>query len=274
MQRRGPVPLRGKVVLVTGSSAGIGRAVATQFAARGGRVLAHGRDPERTRRVAASIGAVALVADLARPDDRRRLIDAALARYDRIDVLVNNAGVGWAGPLTDMTLEQLRQIVEVDLIAGMELTHAVLPAMVARNQGSICFVSSIAGRTGVAGEAVYSAAKAGVDMFAESLRAETAGTGVHVGVVVPGVVRTGFFDTRGRPYDRSRPRPVPADAVADAVLRAVTTGSAEAWTPGWLRIAPAVRALAPGPYRWLSTRFGEQVRVQPPRPHPSRSGAS
>ena len=117
------------------------------------------------------------------------------------------------------------------------------------------------GRTaGVAGEAVYSATKAGLDAFAESLRAETVGSGVNVSVVVPGVVDTGFFDTRGRPYERARPRPVPPDAVADAVVRAVVRDRAEEWVPRWLRIAPAVRALAPGAYRRLAARFGEPVR--------------
>ncbi|MCX5043739.1 SDR family NAD(P)-dependent oxidoreductase [Aldersonia sp. NBC_00410] len=255
--------LRDRVVLVTGASTGIGRAIASQSAARGAHVLVHGRDHNRTHRVAAEIGGFPLVGDLSRSEDLTRLRTAALDRFGRVDVLVNNAGVGWAGPLTSMTPAQLRQVIEVDLLAALELSRALLPAMVARGEGAICFVSSIAGRTGVAGEAVYSAAKAGIDMFAESLRAETTGTGVHVGVVVPGVVRTGFFDTRGRPYTRSRPRPVPPDDVAAAVLRTVTTGRAEAWVPGWLRIAPAVRALAPGPYRWLSTRFGEQVRVEP-----------
>jgi short-subunit dehydrogenase len=82
--------------------------------------------------------------------------------------------------------------------------------------------------------------------------------------VIPGVVDTGFFDTRGRPYDRARPKKIPPDAVADAVVRAVTRGRAEVWTPGYLRIAPIVRVLAPGAYRRLVIRFGEPVRSGPP----------
>ena len=114
-----------------------------------------------------------------------------------VEVLVNNAGIGWSGPLTQMTAEQIRHVIDVDLLAAIELTYAVLPGMLERRQGTVCFVSSVAGRTGVAGEAVYSATKAGLDAFAESLRFEAAGTGVHIGVVVPGVVDTGFFDKRG-----------------------------------------------------------------------------
>ena len=248
------------VVLVTGASAGIGRAAAVRFAAQGARVLVHGRDPDRTGAVASEVGGRALLADLAIPAERLRLAAEALEAFGRVDVLVNNAGFGYCGPLTSMPVEQIRLLVEVDLVAAIELTRALLPRMVEHKRGAVCFVTSIAGRTGVAGEAVYAATKAGLDCFAESLLAETAGSGVDVSVVVPGVVDTGFFATRGRPYERKRPRPVPADAVADAVVRAVASGRAEQWVPRWLRIAPTVRALAPSAYRRLVVRFGEPVR--------------
>jgi short-subunit dehydrogenase len=249
----------GAVTLVTGASAGIGRAIATRMAGEGARILVHGRDPARTRAVASMIGATALVADLGSLEDRHRLVEQALDTFGRVDILVNNAGVGWSGPFTQMSGEDIRRVIEVDLLAAIELTRALLPGMVERGYGAVCFVSSVAGRTGVAGEAVYSAAKAGLDIFAESLRLETSGTGVRVAVVVPGAVATGFFEARGRAYDRAMPKPVPATAVADAVVRAIRRGRAESWVPPWLRIAPAVRALAPGLYRHLNARFGEPV---------------
>jgi short-subunit dehydrogenase len=248
------------VVLVTGASAGIGHAAAVRFAAAGARVLVHGRDVTRTSDVAGEVGGRALIADLASPTDRRRLADEALNAFGRVDVLVNNAGFGHSGPFTAMSVDAVRRLIEVDLVAAIELTHALLPGMVAQKRGAVGFVTSIAGRTGVAGEAVYSAAKAGLDAFAESLRAETVGSGVNISVVIPGVVDTGFFETRGRPYERTTPRPIPADVVADAVVATVARDRAEAWVPRWLRIAPTVRALAPGAYRRLAVRFGEPVR--------------
>jgi short-subunit dehydrogenase len=248
------------VVLITGASAGIGAAAAARFASEGARVLVHGRDPERTRAVAADIGGTMLVAELMNPEGRQRLATEALNVFGRVDVLVNNAGFGHSGPFTAMEVDLIRRLVEVDLVAAIELTRALLPGMVQQERGAICFVTSIAGRTGVAGEAVYSATKAGLDAFAESLRAEMSGSGVNISVVVPGVVDTGFFDTRGRPYDRRWPRPMPPDAVADAVVRTVVRDRADEWVPRWLRIAPTVRALAPGVYRRLATRFGEPVR--------------
>jgi len=244
------------VVLVTGASAGIGHVAAARFAAKGAQVLVHGRDPERTTKVAAEVGGRALIADLAVAADRQRLATEAINAFGRVDVLVNNAGFGYYGPVSAMAIDAIRRLIEVDLLAALELTRLLLPGMVERDRGAICFVTSIAGRTGVGGEAVYSATKAGLDTFAESLRAETARSGVNISVVVPGVVDTGFFETRGAPYTRRRPRPIPAETVADAVVRAVERDRAELWAPRWLRIAPTVRALAPGAFRRLAIRFG------------------
>ncbi|MDT5093596.1 MAG: hypothetical protein QOH60_2959 [Mycobacterium sp.] len=257
--------LDGAVALVTGSSDGIGACAARKLAARGARVVVHGRDPDRTAGVAAAVGGAAVIADIATPDGRRELVAEAMQPFGRIDILVNNAGIGYSGPFTHMTVDQIRHIIEVDLLAAVELTHAVLPGMLERHRGAVCFVSSVAGRAGVAGESVYSATKGGLDTFAESLGFEAAGTGVHVGVVVPGVVATGFFEKRGRPNERSRPKPVSADAVADAIV-AVVTGRTEAWVPKWLRIASTFRAVAPSTYRRLAGRFGETVRLD--RVHP------
>jgi short-subunit dehydrogenase len=248
--------LTNAVVLVTGASAGIGHVTAARFAARGAQVLVHGRDRDRTNDVAREVGGRALIADLNSPADRERLVADALNAFGHVDVLVNNAGFGYFGRVSAMDVDVIRRLIEVDLLAAIELTRSLLPGMLDRNHGAICFVTSIAGRTGVAGEAVYSATKAGLDTFAEGLRGETSESDVNISVVVPGVVDTGFFETRGTPYTRKRPRPIPADAVADAVVRAVERDRAEAWAPRWLRIAPTVRALAPGTFRRLAVRFG------------------
>lgn len=263
--------LVGAVALVTGASAGIGRAVAHQLSARGVRVLVHGRDPDRVHDVAADCGGTALLADLSIGPDRARLAEQAQQVFGRVDILVNNAGVGWSGPFASMPLPQLERLIELDLRAALELSHALLPGMLTRGHGRLCFIASVAGRTGVAGEAVYAAAKAGIDIFAESLRAEVDGTGVEVGVVVPGAVRTGFFTSRGRPYDRRRPRLVPPEAVAAAVVRGIVSGRDETWIPRWLAVAPAVRALAPRTYRRLARRFGDQQRSGPHRSGPDRT---
>ncbi len=253
--------LNNAVVLITGASSGIGRAAAVECARRGAAVLVAGRDPDRTRETAALVGGTALLADLVRRPDRQRLVDQALGVHGRVDVVVHNAGAGWSGPFDTMDAEQVAELVCLNLIAPMQISRALLPPMLARGHGAVCFVSSIAGRTGVAGESVYAGTKSGLDGFAESLRAEARGSGVTVGLVVPGVVDTGFFEARGGPYTRRRPRPVTAERVADTLATLIETGRAETWVPGWLRVAPAVRALLPGIYRVLSARFGEPVRM-------------
>jgi short-subunit dehydrogenase len=241
---------------VTGASSGIGRATAHALAQRGATVLLHGRDRAALTQVADRTGGTVLVEDLAEPGAGARLGDRALAASGRVDLVVANAGAGFAGAFSTMDLEHPGRLVAANLTAPIELTRALLPGMLARGRGGIVFVTSIAGRTGVAGEAVYAATKAGLDVFAESLRLELHGTGVRVGVLVPGVVATDFFARRGRPYGRQRPRLRSSDAMAAAIVRLVETGHAETYAPGWLRMPVAVRSLAPGLYRRLAARFG------------------
>lgn len=248
--------LRGAVVLVTGASSGIGAATAVRLSHAGARLVLHGRDAERLTAVAERTGGVPLLADLSDPEQLRAAVAATLRRMGGVDVLVNNAGVGWAGPLAEMSGADVRRLIEVNLVAPVELTRALMPDMISRGHGHIVFVTSIAGRTGVVGEAVYAATKSGVDAFAESLRFELAGTGVRVGVVVPGVVDTPFFGRRGRPYLRTHPRPVPAERVANAVLRSLTHVRAEQYVPRWLRLPVVIRGTVPAVYRALATRFG------------------
>jgi short-subunit dehydrogenase len=214
-------------------------------------VLAAGRD-------AAALGeldATPLVEDLAEPGAGARLAAAALAAAGRVDIVVSNAGQGWAGPFEEMPPETAARLLAVNLAAPIELTRALLPQFGDR-AGYLVYVTSIAGRMGVAGEAVYSATKAGLDSFAESLRFELHGRPVKVGVVVPGVVDTAFFERRGQPYGRRRPRPIPAARVAEQIVGMICREDAETYTPGWLRMPVAVRGTLPGLYRRLGARFG------------------
>jgi short-subunit dehydrogenase len=194
--------LSGTIALVTGASSGIGAATARALAANGSRVLVSGRDPARLAAVAADVGGVAVPADLAAADGPARLAEAAIqaamcAGGDGIDIVVNNAGVGWSGLIGDMPTGKLSELVAVNLAAPMQLTRLLVPAMVGRCRGQVVFVTSIAGVTGVRGEAVYAATKAGLATFAESLAYELADHGVRVSVVVPGVIDTAFFSRRG-----------------------------------------------------------------------------
>jgi short-subunit dehydrogenase len=248
-----------RVALVTGASSGLGRAIAIALARDGARLVAHGRDEERLAELVRGTGGTAIAAELADREAVRRLAEQALERAGRVDLLVHNAGIGWAGPLTDMPDDTADRLLTVNLAAPITLTRLLLPQMLERGTGHLLFVTSIAGRLGVGGEAVYAATKAGLDVFAESLRLELHGTGVTVGVLVPGVVDTPFFARRGTLYPRRRPRPLPPERVAEAVVRGIANGSAEIHVPRWLRLPAVVRAAAPGFYRSLASRFGARM---------------
>ncbi|MDP9680198.1 SDR family NAD(P)-dependent oxidoreductase [Streptomyces griseoviridis] len=244
--------------LVTGASSGIGAALARRLGAEGTwDLVLTGRDPERLRAVADASSASALALDLTAPGADRRLADFTLATVGPVDLLVAGAGVGWAGEFREMPAHAIDEVLETDLTATLRLVRLLLPDMVAAGTGRVVLVGSLAGCVGVRGEAVYSAAKAALGAFADALRQELRGTGVGVTHVIPGVVDTPFFERRGAPYRRSRPRPVPPERVADAIRdTAVRRGRDEVYVPGWLRLPCRVRGATPGLYRRLAARFG------------------
>ena len=251
----------GRVALVTGASSGIGRATAIALARRGARVLVHGRDRHRSDEVARLVDGVALLSDLTEPGAADDLVTRATGVPGRLDLLVANAGAGRATPFTEMDPPEIDHLLTLDLVAPIRLVRAALPSMIDQGSGYLVLVTSIAGRTGVAGEAVYAAAKGGLDVFAESLRLELAGTSVGMTVVVPAVVDTGFFDDRGGAPVRRVPRQISADRVAEAIVGAIVHDRPEVYMPRWLRLAPTVRGVAPGLFRRLAARFGEPVRI-------------
>lgn len=244
--------VRGAVALVTGGSSGIGAATARRLAAAGANVLIAGRDPARLAAVAADTGAVSLPCDLAAPDGPAALATAAGQASGGVDILVNNAGLGWAGPLTEMTPGKITELVTVNLTAPMTLTRLLAPQMIERGGGRVIFVSSIAGSTGVRGEAVYSATKAGLRFFAESLAYELGSSSVRVCVVVPGVIDTPFFERRGQPYGRRRPAPLPAQRVAGAIIAALESDRQLVYVPRWLHFPAWLHGAAPGTFRVLA----------------------
>lgn len=248
--------LAGAVALITGGSSGIGAATARALASAGATTLVAGRTASRLDTVAGQAGGTALQADLAEPDGPALLAKAAIAAAGQVDLLISNAGTGWAGPTGQMPAGLAAELIAVNLTAHVELARLLLPGMVARGSGRVIFVSSIAGATAVRGEAVYSAAKAGLACFAESLRNEVHGSGAGVSVVVPGVVDTPFFERRGTPYQRARPAPLPPERVARAILSAAERDRDLVFVPGWLRFPAWLHGTAPGAFRLLARRFG------------------
>jgi NAD(P)-dependent dehydrogenase (short-subunit alcohol dehydrogenase family) len=186
------------VVLITGSSKGLGRALAHAYAEAGARVVINARGAaalEATRKELAAKGAqvLAVIADATQPADIERLVQQALARFGRIDVLVNSAGMLGPSPrpnLADFAARDLAELFRANTIGPILMTQAVLPHLLLQKSGLIINVTSDAGQTGYPGWGGYGATKAALELVTESWAAELEGSGVRVNAVNPGDLNT------------------------------------------------------------------------------------
>ena len=184
--------LSGKVALVTGAGRGIGKAIATRLAAEGARVAIADVDAATAATTAEEIGhgAIAVKMDVTDTASVRSAVEEAAKRLGPIDVLVNNAGWDKVEPFVKSQEETWDRVLAINLKGPIRCTRAVLDSMIERRAGKIVSIGSDAGRVGSSGEAVYSAAKAGVIGFSKTLARETARYGINVNVVCPGPTNT------------------------------------------------------------------------------------
>ena len=239
-----------RVVLVTGGSAGIGRAAVTRLARDGFRVVTCARNRERLdEAIGGSPGVSGVVADVADAADRARLIDRVLDEHGRLDAIVLNAGLGWAGLLEDMPGEVVEGIVALNLTGAIELTRLALPQLFTaageNGRADVVAVSSVAAWTQVPPLTVYSASKAGLHAFVKGLRREVTARGVRVHTVNPFFVETEWLarghgaapvsdaDARGR-----LSRGIAPDRVAVQIARCLDArGSRTVAVPRWAGLA-------------------------------------
>ncbi|MDQ1635982.1 MAG: hypothetical protein QOJ32_2791 [Frankiaceae bacterium] len=187
----GPIPVEGRVIIVTGATSGIGRATAERLLRHGAVVVGCARDEQRLTHVAAEVpGLEPQRCDVTSSKDRAALIDGVLARHGRIDALVNNAGVGWEGLVEEMETGDVEKLVNTNVTALIDLTRLVLPHMLERGDGHIVMTSSSAGWFSFPPLTVYSATKFAVEGFVEGLRREVSRRGIVVSTVNPGPVAT------------------------------------------------------------------------------------
>lgn len=242
-------------MIVTGASSGIGRELSRQLCLRGARVIAVARRQPLLEQLAAesadSTGELHYLAgDVTDAEFRRRVMESARQRFGRLDILINNAGVGALGMFADADESRLRRVMEVNFFATAEWTRDALPLLGDGRRPLIVNTGSILGHRAIPRASEYCASKFAVRGLSESLRAELMPEGVHVLHVSPGPTETDFFDHvvehRGEMAWRNRPK-TPVALVARRIIRAIERDRREVIPSisGWLfclanRLAPSV----------------------------------
>lgn len=214
--------LSGKVVIVTGGGGGIGGATCRRFAEEGAKVAVFDINEAAAQKVAEAITsaggqAEAIACDITDHEAAAAAVAGVVARHGRVDVLVNNAGWDVFRLFQDSKPDEWRKLIDINLIGALNLTHAVLPDMMAQGGGRIVMIASDAARVGSSGEAVYAACKAGLIGFAKTLAREHARHRISVNVVCPGATNTALFAE----YKRGAGNP---EKLEEAFRRAVPMG--------------------------------------------------
>lgn len=260
-----------QIVLITGTSNGIGRCLAIDLAARGAIVVGCGRSLERLQATAAEMQrtsplSTVIQCDVAKLDQVRAMITSVLAKFGKIDILINNAGIGMRKPFAETPIEVIEELMRTNYFGMVYCTHETLPSMIARGSGHIVNISSVAGKIGTLNIAGYCASKFAMNGLSESLYYELAPLGINVSVICPGPVRTdfnkSFADTPPKSPDALV---VSAEFVSAAVIRAIERRSFEVVLPRGLALICWVKRMVPNLFRALADRNFRRVLWSPKR---------
>lgn len=250
-------------MLLTGGSSGIGEALARRLVERGAVVLVTARRADRLRRLQTELEGASgrlefLAGDLTDMAFRRHLLDHARDQFDgRLDLLVNNAGVGLWGPFIESAPEHLHQVFDLNFFAAVDLTRGCLSMLQAGRLGTICNIGSVLGHVAVPLKSEYCASKFALRGWTDSIRPELRRLGIRVVLISPSTTRSEFFDA-ALTAD-SRPRPKSVGSTSPAVVAQITVNAIERGTSEVI-LSPAGRALVtagrwvPRALRWIFDR--------------------
>jgi short-subunit dehydrogenase len=238
------------VTVITGASRGLGVAIARSLAKPDTTLVLAARDEaglNETANVVRSVGVRVKIVpvDLSKSSDQEALI-AAAENEGPIDIFINNVAVEYPLPVTEQSAADVQRQIELNLLTPILLTRRVLPGMIARKRGTVCMMSSMAGKSPTPYDAIYAATKHGLNGFVESVRFELSGTGVHIGVVCPSFVAESGMWMNGGIKAPMMMREVSVEKVVKGV-RLVLAGKSEVLvTPGPVRPLLALAQLFPG----------------------------
>lgn len=235
-----------KVVVVTGATSGIGREAARRFAATGAKVVGTGRSQERLAEIAKEVD-LALTLDVTDPKSVEIATAAVLDRYKKVDVVVNNAGIGLFAPWEETDVDAIERVMAVNFYGAVRVARAFLPALIASN-GVLVQVASVAGRRGYAKHTAYCASKHALIGWSESLRYDLAKTGADVVVVCPPAIRTPFFENAGyMTFEADHPglQTMPVKEVGEEIWKAASTRPDTVILTGRAKALDALNFLSP-----------------------------
>jgi len=246
-----------QVAIVTGASSGIGRATALALADQGARVALAARDEARLQEAVQKIQALGgeafgVPCDVTRQDQVQRLVAETMARWERVDILVANAGAYVRCPIREATVSEFERSLAVNFYGALYSTMAVLPSMLARKSGHLVLVTSLDAKKGMPGDAPYVAAKFALRGLGEVLRQELYGTGVYTTIVFPGRVDTPMIVHLRVPRISAK---IPPRKVARAIVRAIHRRSPELVIPLSARALFYLDTLSPRLGDWIVRRL-------------------
>ena len=249
-----------RVVLITGASNGIGRRLAIDLAARGAIVVGCGRSPERLQAVSAEMRSTSprsttIECDVANLDQVRQMVNSVLSSFGRIDILINNAGIGMRTPFVDTPIDVIEALMKTNYLGAVYCTHAALPSMIGRGSGHIVNISSAAGKIGTLNIAGYCASKFAMNGLSESLYYELKPLGIDVSVICPGPVRTDFNQSFADiPPKSPASLVVSPEFVSAAVIKAIEERRFEVVLPRWLALICWFKNFTPNLFRAIADR--------------------